>query len=252
VEGLSKNRVLCPRSSPRTEGTSRPSCFERHSQHRTKYWDFGTIASHLRFYYAITSAFFSARSGPSASLVGCFSRPEHRLHERRLAAWCDLQPTTLVFGHLLALKMELSPPSPDSEHSLISIDSAIARQISRSKSSHQPLSITAKQHSPARAAEEQTNESHHAIRNEHSGGKPLPKSLEKTRKNSLRRVKNSTEVLRQRSTRAQHGVKPSDGTSASKEARNFTVGSVGTGGKLYLRYALSQPTPKIMLIHFWF
>jgi hypothetical protein len=146
--------------------------------------------------------------------------------------------------------MEL-PPSPDSENSLISIDSAIARQISRSKSSHQPLSITAKQHSPARAAEEQTNEAHHAIRNEHSRGKPLPKSLEKTRKTSLRRVKNSTEVLRQRSTRAQHGLKPSDGTSASKEARNFTVGSVGTGGKLYLRYALSQPTPKMVLMHFW-
>jgi hypothetical protein len=143
------------------------------------------------------------------------------------------------------------PPSSDSENSLISIDSAIARQISRSKSSHQPLNTTAEQHSPAWAAEEQTSESHHATRNEHSRGKPLPKSLEKTRKNSLRRVKNSTEVLRQRSTRAQHGVKPSDGTSASKEARNFTVGSVGTGGKLYLRYALSQPTPKIMLMHFW-
>jgi hypothetical protein len=145
--------------------------------------------------------------------------------------------------------MEL-PPSPDSENSLISIDSAIARQISRSKSSHRQLSTTAKQHSPARAAEEQTYESHHAIRNETSRGKPLSKNLEKTRKNSLRRVKNSTEVLRQRSTRAQHGVKPSDGTSTSKEARNFTVGSVGTGGKLYLRYAISQPTKKFMLMHF--
>ncbi len=141
------------------------------------------------------------------------------------------------------------PPSPDSITSLVSVDPAIARQISRSTSSHQELRSKAKQHSPILGAEAQKFQSNNAVRIEPEG-KPLPKSLEKTRKSSLRRVKNSTEVLRQRSTRAQHGAKLSDGTSTGKEGRHFTVGNVGTGGKLYLRFASPSQARMTTLMHF--
>ncbi len=140
-------------------------------------------------------------------------------------------------GKLRALKMGL-PPSPDSDTSLVSLDPAIARHISRSKSSHQELSARAEKHSPILPTEQHIHESHNAARDERLHGKPPRKILEKTRKNSLRRVKDSTDVLRQKSTTARHVANTSDGTSAaaSRGGHNFTVGNVGTGGKLYLRY----------------
>ncbi|ERF75226.1 hypothetical protein EPUS_00018 [Endocarpon pusillum Z07020] len=141
------------------------------------------------------------------------------------------------------------PPSPDSDTSLVSLDPAIVRQISRSKSSHQQLSAKAKQPFPILASEQHMHESHNTIQYEPLHGKPPRKIFEKTRKNSLRRVKDSTEVLRQKSTSARHVANTSDGTSAtaSKGGRHFTVGNVGTGGKLYLRPTATQPqqaTPK--------
>lgn len=142
-------------------------------------------------------------------------------------------------------------PSPDSDTSLVSLDPAIARQISRSKSSHQQLSAKAKQHSPILATEQHMHESHNTIQDEPLHGKPPQKLLEKTRKNSLRRVKDSTEVLRQKSTSTRHVANASDGTSAtaSKGGRHFTVGNVGTGGKLYLRYDLPRWAQYYMLTH---
>ena len=68
------------------------------------------------------------------------------------------------------------------------------------------------------------------------------KSAEKAeirgRQNSLRHVKNSTEVLRQRSTR--RAVKDSagmDAASGAREGRQFMVANVGNNGRIYLRYA---------------
>ena len=56
------------------------------------------------------------------------------------------------------------------------------------------------------------------------------------RQNSLRRVKNSKEVLRQRSAnRDNKGVAP-DGLSGGREGRQFTVANVGNNGRIYLRY----------------
>ena len=55
------------------------------------------------------------------------------------------------------------------------------------------------------------------------------------RNNSLRRVKNSTEVLRQRSLRSRDAKAGSDERSVVKEPRNFTVSHVGSGGLIYLR-----------------
>lgn len=55
------------------------------------------------------------------------------------------------------------------------------------------------------------------------------------RQNSLRRVKNSTDVLRQRSTKAtSRGIVP-DGLSGGREGRQFTVANVGNNGMIYLR-----------------
>jgi hypothetical protein len=56
----------------------------------------------------------------------------------------------------------------------------------------------------------------------------------RTRNNSLRHVKNSKELLRERSIK-RNIVHSADALSTSKEGRNFTVGNVGTGGLIYLR-----------------
>lgn len=58
----------------------------------------------------------------------------------------------------------------------------------------------------------------------------------KERQNSLRHVKNSTEVLRQRSAQSGGGNITPDGGSGGREGRQFTVGNVGNNGIIYLRY----------------
>ena len=56
----------------------------------------------------------------------------------------------------------------------------------------------------------------------------------RTRNNSLRHVKNSKELLRERSFK-RNLKRDADPLASSKEGRNFTVGNVGTGGLIYLR-----------------
>lgn len=58
----------------------------------------------------------------------------------------------------------------------------------------------------------------------------------KERQNSLRHVKNSTEVLRQRSAQSGGGNITPDGGSGGRAGRQFTVGNVGNNGIIYLRY----------------
>ncbi len=60
----------------------------------------------------------------------------------------------------------------------------------------------------------------------------------KERHNSLRHVKNSTEVLRQRSVQTSLGNITPDGGSGGREGRQFTVGNVGNNGMIYLRYVV--------------
>ncbi|KAL8831778.1 MAG: hypothetical protein Q9191_000664 [Dirinaria sp. TL-2023a] len=55
------------------------------------------------------------------------------------------------------------------------------------------------------------------------------------RQNSLRRVKNSTEVLRQRSANRGNQDIASDGAAGGREGRQFTVANVGNNGRIYLR-----------------
>ncbi|OJD23444.1 hypothetical protein ACJ73_05202 [Blastomyces percursus] len=71
------------------------------------------------------------------------------------------------------------------------------------------------------------------------------------RTNSLRRVKNSSEVLRQRALKRSNTIDVTpegigNAVRGGREARHFTVGNVGHNGKLYLRptnQARSQPLP---------
>ena len=55
------------------------------------------------------------------------------------------------------------------------------------------------------------------------------------RKNSLRRVKDSNEVLRQRSYKAQQAGSVVNAPTAPRQGRQYTVGNIGTGGVIYLR-----------------
>ena len=62
------------------------------------------------------------------------------------------------------------------------------------------------------------------------------------RQNSLRRVKGSTDVLRERSLQGQRSKKDTtaDGISGGREGRQFTVGNVGNNGMIYLRLVNSR------------
>lgn len=61
------------------------------------------------------------------------------------------------------------------------------------------------------------------------------RSRSRSRANSLRHVKNSTEVLRQRSIRRGNKESEVERNPSTKEGRHFTVANVGTNGKIYLR-----------------
>lgn len=60
----------------------------------------------------------------------------------------------------------------------------------------------------------------------------------KERAQSLLRVKNSAEMLWQRSTKRSNNVPESvpESSPTGREGKHFTVGNVGNNGRLYLRY----------------
>lgn len=64
---------------------------------------------------------------------------------------------------------------------------------------------------------------------------PSEKPHTRGRQNSLRHVKNSKEVLRQRS--ANRGIKDiaPEALSGGREGQQFTVANVGNNGRIYLR-----------------
>ncbi|CAO1600593.1 hypothetical protein XANCAGTX0491_004277 [Xanthoria calcicola] len=76
-------------------------------------------------------------------------------------------------------------------------------------------------------------------------GTPQPRP-NRGRQPSLRHVKNSTEVLRQRSAKraTQEGLV--DNTSAGREGRQFTVANVGNNGRLYLRPTANPGNQKLL------
>lgn len=78
------------------------------------------------------------------------------------------------------------------------------------------------------------------LRPDVAGGQPteegtLERKQSRGRQPSLRHVKNSTEVLRQRSAKRANPHVALDSTSGGREGRQFTVANVGNNGKIYLR-----------------
>lgn len=74
---------------------------------------------------------------------------------------------------------------------------------------------------------------------------PSQKSIGRSRQNSLRRVKDSTDALRERSLQTQlpkKAVVAAEGVPGGREGRKFTVGNVGNNGMIYLRFASHDKT----------
>jgi hypothetical protein len=71
----------------------------------------------------------------------------------------------------------------------------------------------------------------------------IPTMTGKPRTNSLRRVKNSSELLRQRSlkrSKTDDIILEGFGNLGGREGRHFTVSNVGHNGKIYLRYGFTN------------
>jgi hypothetical protein len=132
--------------------------------------------------------------------------------------------------------MATASPPP----SVVSIEPAVARHIT-ARTGFEPADS-----SQARNPKSGSVEKHivtdkrpdgRRSQDERRGADSAAASREKigrTRNNSLRHVKNSKELLRERSIK-RNIVHCTDALATSKEGRNFTVGNVGTGGLIYLR-----------------
>jgi hypothetical protein len=70
------------------------------------------------------------------------------------------------------------------------------------------------------------------------GDEPLNPSAKHRRQRSIRRAKDSVEDLAAARARAELEEKRTspDGGSLGREGRQFTVGSIGNNGRIYLRY----------------
>lgn len=80
------------------------------------------------------------------------------------------------------------------------------------------------------------------VEREREGLGKAPVKLElRGRQNSLRHVKDSTEMLRQRPTRQAGKDGILDANTGMREGQHFTVANVGNNGKIYLR-CVSKPT----------
>lgn len=118
-----------------------------------------------------------------------------------------------------------SDAATSSRASIISVDPAIASQITGTTVTGVTLHSRSGS-SPYKSASEQHSHGH--VRN-----KSVPIQNDK---HSLRRAKNSTEMLRQRSTKStKRPQKVEQLPPDSRGGRNFTVGNVGTGGLMYLK-----------------
>lgn len=123
---------------------------------------------------------------------------------------------------------------------MVSVEPAVVRQIT--VRSGDELAGTSQPRKPKLARPEKQVVTDRRVRTRLSqdethgvaGAAASQESIGRTRNNSLRHVKNSKELLRQRSLKRNvvHGI---DAHATSKEGRNFTVGNVRTGGLIYLR-----------------
>ncbi|KAI9786735.1 MAG: Guanine nucleotide exchange factor lte1 [Candelina submexicana] len=96
-----------------------------------------------------------------------------------------------------------------------------------------------------KAKEEKAGRTQHAAiaQSQGDGRKILVPPEGKRRKNSLRNAKDSTEQLRKRSGAGSSGNVNSDDGAAGRSATQFTVGTVGTNGAIFLRPVV-RPNPQ--------
>ncbi|KAI1628710.1 gdp/GTP exchange factor [Exophiala viscosa] len=134
----------------------------------------------------------------------------------------------------------LSESSVSSRISLISVDPAVASHITGGSGST-TLPTTSHYGSSSRKAARTPDIQR--LRG-HARNVSAPSTIGKKRSNSLKRVKNSTEVLRQRSIRSSKRTKDPEAASDNRTGRNFTVGNVGTGGLLYLKPSARHGPPR--------
>ncbi len=127
--------------------------------------------------------------------------------------------------------------------SLISLDPALASHITGTTRATTVPSASHHGSSPRKATKTPTSE----LSRRHLRNNSAPSVSGKKRTGSLRRVKNSTEVLRQRSTRSSKKTKPLETIPDTRSGRNFTVGNVGTGGILYLKPSAQQRHPRAVV-----
>jgi hypothetical protein len=126
---------------------------------------------------------------------------------------------------------------------LISLDSAIAREIivaDNVNTTHDPHPVPSTPDGSKRSKSRRGA----ALQNLDTNVKNKPREhIVRRRRNSLRNVKNSKELLRDRSIKMRDGPSSAESILSSKEGKNFTVGNVGTGGLIYLRLVtgLSEP-----------
>ncbi|EXJ88071.1 hypothetical protein A1O1_04999 [Capronia coronata CBS 617.96] len=127
----------------------------------------------------------------------------------------------------------VSESTVSSHVSLISLDPVLASHITGATT----IPATSQQSSSPRKS---TKTPDSVLSRRHFRNKSAPNGTQKKRSNSLRRAKNSTEVLRQRSTKSGRKTRPLEPIADTREGRNFTIGNVGTGGILYLRPSAHQ------------
>ncbi|KIW10397.1 hypothetical protein PV08_11359 [Exophiala spinifera] len=124
--------------------------------------------------------------------------------------------------------------------SLISLDPAIASHITGTTRTTTVPETSQHGSSPRKTAKIADSD----VSRRHIRNNSAPNVSGKKKVGSLKRVKNSTEVLRQRSARSSKKTKPLDTIPDTRSGRNFTVGNVGTGGILYLKPSAKQAHPR--------
>ncbi|KAL9048187.1 MAG: hypothetical protein Q9206_006184 [Seirophora lacunosa] len=125
-----------------------------------------------------------------------------------------------------------TPPAPHLDHSL-------------PRANHEDFSTAKRKRVDQQVREDEQLLQNKAVqsiplRPDFAGGQPteegtLERKQSRGRQPSLRHVKNSTEVLRQRSAKRANQPVALDSTSGGREGRQFTVANVGNNGKIYLR-----------------
>ncbi len=86
-----------------------------------------------------------------------------------------------------------------------------------------------------RGQENASTTRHNLEQNMDLQGKPSEGCRYRGRHNSLKRVKNSTDILRQRSLKRNAKDVATEASTTTREGKHFTVANVGSNGKIYLR-----------------